>query len=105
MILLDVLKMLTIDSVPLRTKIDCLGKTSIECIPETVYAVTLCFEVEEETWVETYPENPILVPWYECEVTAILPSDEPNTLKIFINYEKYLLEKFSQWLCLKEATK
>lgn len=83
MILLDVLKMLTIDSVPLRTKIDCLGKTSIECIPETVYAVTLCFEVEEETWVETYPENPILVPWYECEVTAILPSDEPNTLKIF----------------------
>lgn len=103
MVLFDILKMISRDRLPLSLETDQRGQISVDSRPDSIYKVTLCFMCEEETWVTTYPENEILIPWYECEVAAISPSDEPNTLEIWLKSAKYLKEKFSQWLYFEEA--
>ena len=103
MILFEVLKLISRDRLPLVLEKDDRGQISIDSRPDSVYKICLCFMCEEETWITTYPESEILVPWYECEVAAISPSDEPNTLEIWLKSAKYLKEKFSQWLCFEEA--
>lgn len=54
-----------------------------------VRKITLCFMCEQETWVTTYPEHPILIPFYECEVESIDVVEE-NTLRVWLSYEKYM---------------
>ena len=49
------------------------------------YKIRLCFMCEEETWICTYPHHPILIPWYDCDVTSISPYDE-DTLDIWLDY-------------------
>ena len=59
--------------------------------PNSGYNVKLCFMAEEETYVTTYPEHPILIPWYDCTVASIEP--EENVLCIWLDYEGYLKKK------------
>ena len=56
--------------------------------PTTVFKVRLRFMSEEETTVETYPEHPFLIPWYDCPVTAISP--EGDALEIWLAYTAFL---------------
>ena len=44
--------------------------------------------------MRTYPEHPLLIPWYDCEVDGFYP-DEANTLKIWLAYEDYLQKKLT----------
>ena len=53
--------------------------------PNSSYKIRLCFMCEEETWICTYPLHPFLIPWYDCDVTSISPSDE-DTLDIWLDY-------------------
>ena len=65
--------------------------------PEGPERVELAFMCEEETHIRTYPEHPILVPWYGCTVTSI-SVDEPNVLTIWIEWEQTYQEKAPKWL-------
>lgn len=58
---------------------------------DTIYKVKICFMSEDETHVLTYPEHPILIPWYGCEVESFEPEGE--TLVIWLDYESYLKKK------------
>lgn len=57
--------------------------------PDSTYMVCLCFMCEEETWVKTYPTHPLLIPWYDCMVVSITPTDE-DTLEIWLDYEPFV---------------
>lgn len=87
------------DNLPLQVTKNEHGHLELYCIPLSVYRVQICFMSEEETWVNTYPTNPILIPWYDCEVYGIEPSDQHRTLNIWLKDEQYVLDK--GWLELK----
>lgn len=53
-------------------------------LPNSSYSIKLCFMAEEETWITTYPEHPILIPLYDYPVTSIAPSGD--CLEIWIDY-------------------
>ncbi len=44
--------------------------------PNSDYEVSIRFMSENETWIQTYPEHPILVPYYQSKVDAITPVDD-----------------------------
>jgi len=53
--------------------------------------VQICFMSEEETWITTYPEHPILIPFYDCPVVAIGPSyTKADTIQIWLGFTTYL---------------
>ena len=56
---------------------------------------------EDETHVTTYPQHPILIPWYRCKVNSFAPSDE-NTLMIWLDYQNFLYEALSERKAEKE---
>lgn len=87
------------DDLPLQVTKNGHGHLELYCIPHSVYRVQICFMSEEETWVNTYPTSPILIPWYDCEVCGVQPSDKKYTLEIWLNDEQYVLDK--GWLELK----
>lgn len=64
---------------------------------QTVFKVNICTMSEEETWTTTYPENPILIPWYGAEVYGINPSDEEHTLDIWIKHDEYVRKHLKEW--------
>ena len=102
MTLLDILKLIDRDYFPPTLEKDKSGHESIDSRPDSVFKVAICFMCEEETWITTYPENEILIPWYDCEVTAISPSSEKYTLEIWLKDIKYLKEKFPHCLYVEE---
>ena len=57
--------------------------------PQSVFEVCLCFMSEEETWILAYPEHPILIPFYDCEVCGIQP-DKEHVLNIWLKHETYM---------------
>ena len=59
--------------------------------PNNDALITLCFMCEEETWVKTYSGHPLLIPWYDCEVTSIYATGE-NEFQIWLKYEPFLKE-------------
>lgn len=102
MTLLELLKFIDRDYFPPTVEKDKRGYESIDSRSNSVYRVCICFMCEEETWVTTNIENEILVPWYDCEVKAISPSSEKNTLEIWLEDIKYLKEKFLHNLYFEE---
>lgn len=58
-------------------------------LPSQIKNVTICFMCEEETWINTYPEHPILLPFYDCPVLDIAAVGD-NKLEIWLDYEKFL---------------
>jgi len=82
----DVLEVLLGSSEPLPDK----WKKGFEDIrSDSSYMVRLCFMCEEETWVRTYPAHPLLIPWYDCMVTAISPEGE-DELAIWLDYVPFV---------------
>lgn len=59
--------------------------------PQSVFKINLCFMSEEETWIETYWEHVILIPWYDCKVIGF-NADEKYTLNVWLDYEGFLAE-------------
>ena len=90
----DVLKMIDKDYAPAYDK----DRREIDCTKNGVWMVILCFEAEEETWIETDIYNAILVPWYDCDVYAFQPSIESFILEIWIDYKDYIIRNFENEL-------
>ena len=89
--LIEVLEKIDKECRPLDTDND------IECLPNGIWKLEICFMSEEETWVYTDPYNVILVPWYHCEVVGLAP-DEDFTLQIWLDYEKFLRNNYKNEL-------
>lgn len=75
---------------------------SIDCRPESVNKIEIRFMCEEETWICLSTYSPILIPWYDCTVTAIDPVDD-NTIGIWLDQENYLMQKYRQYIDYREA--
>ncbi len=82
----DVLELLLGSSEPLP---DTWVKGFENITPDSTYMVRLCFMCEEETWITTYPEHPLLIPWYDCMVTSVTPAGG-DTLEIWLDYEPFV---------------
>lgn len=72
-------------------------KDGIDFRPQSVFKVNICTMSEDETWTTTYPENPLLIPWYGAEVYGINPSDEEHTLDVWIEHEEYVRGHLAAW--------
>ena len=59
-------------------------------LPQSVYKIRLCFMSEEETWIETYRNHVILVPWYDCKVYGFNASGDEFTMDVWLKYEEYI---------------
>lgn len=88
--LIEVLEKIDEECRPVNDK-DC------DCRPNSIFKVIICFMCEDETWVFTNPYNPILVPWYHCEVTGLTP-DEDFNLQIWLNYKDFLRNNYKNEL-------
>ena len=64
--------------------------------PEGVERVELAFMCEDETHIVTYPEHPMLIPWYGCPVSAIRVG-KPNTLEIYLEWEDWVRYRVPRW--------
>lgn len=51
--------------------------------------IRLRFAAEAETSVITYVNHPILIPWYDCKVCGIEPSDAA-VINVWLAYEEYM---------------
>ena len=88
MILYEVLKLLNrADEMP-----DKILNHDDNILPVGSVKIRLCFMCEEETWIETYPSHPVLIPLYNYPVLNIRPTDE-NVLEIWIDYMKWYEER------------
>lgn len=72
-------------------------KNEVDFRPQSVSRVNICTMCEEETWTRTYPENPLLIPWYGADVYGITPSDEDHTLDVWIKHEEYVRRHLKAW--------
>ena len=90
MTLKDVLKMLNCnDFNELIPRIE--GK-SLYCIPNSSIRITICFMCEEETWENVSIYSPLLVPWYDCPVTAIDPEND-RSICVWMKEEDYIINQ------------
>ena len=74
----------------------------IDTRPQSVFQVTICFMCEEETWLTCNIQNEILIPWYDCEVVGISPSEERYSICVWLNDEEYLYKNFGHCFEYKE---
>ena len=72
--------------------------------PQSTDNVTICFMCEEETWVTCSIYSAILIPWYDCEVSAIHPNDD-DTICVWLKDEEYILNNFKHCVRVKEGEK
>lgn len=99
MTLLDVLKLVSKDLFPVSVDKD----GNFNTIPDSVFEVTIRFMCDEETWLTCNIQNEILVPWYDCEVTAITPHDDnKNSICVWLKHEDYIKEHYPQHLVWEE---
>lgn len=98
MTLLDFLKFIQDDAFPLEK-----DKWGIDSRPQSVFEVTICFMSEEETWLTCNIQNEILIPWYDCEVRAIMPDDgNKNAICVWLKDTEYLMKNYPQHISVKE---
>lgn len=93
--LIEILKLIDNEIAPFV-----LDEFGIDSRPNSVFKVTICFMCEEETWITCNIKNEILIPWYECYVSAICPGDN-NTIEIWLKDEEYIQENFSKYIMKK----
>ncbi len=84
MILYDIIKAMDKEVIPFT-----IDEYGINCIPESNTYIDLCFMCEECTWITVNIYSPILIPWYDCEVSNITPRDE-NTIQVWLKTEEFL---------------
>ena len=65
--------------------------------PQSVFNVQLRFMSEKETWITVSIYSTLLIPWYDCGVSAIEP-EEGNVLGVWLKHEDYLHEHFQDAL-------
>lgn len=92
MTLFDVLRMMDPDCLELPLIVQANG--DIPCAPQSVYMVTLRFMAEEETAVTVPISSPVLIPWYDCNVSAFNPNSVRNSLDVWLDYERYVTKKW-----------
>lgn len=88
MTLFELLQLITSnDEVPLVAD----EEGCIDCVPQSVFKITLRFMSEEETAETVNISSPLLIPWYDCEVYSISP-DETNkyTIEAWLMYDKHI---------------
>lgn len=105
MTLIELLKMVSPDSVPLRVGKNEVGRYDIDSRPQSVFRVSICFMAEEETWITCPIESEILVPWYRCEVKAFQPAETNYTLEVWLRDIDYLMNNFKDDLVKKWEVK
>lgn len=59
--------------------------------PSSSTLIELCFMGEEETHITTYPDHPILIPFYNVECYSIEPKDA-HLLEIWIDEQSFVDE-------------
>lgn len=57
--------------------------------PQSVFKIMLCFMSEEETWIETYRNHVIMIPWYDCKVLGF-NAEQNYTMNVWLAHEKFL---------------
>lgn len=61
--------------------------------------VMLCFDGDDETFVELTCVHPLLIAWYDCEVYAIegYENGNVNGIKCWLKYEDYAKQMLENW--------
>ena len=85
--LIDILHLVDKDEVP-SMKFDSIHTDISE-------KVMLCFDGDDETFVEVPCTHPILIDWYDCEVYAIEGYDKG--IKCWLRYEEAANQKLKGW--------
>ena len=96
MTLYELLVMIDSTFFPLRQ----ISKDEIDCCPNTVFKLELCFMCEDESHVTVYIDSAILIPWYDCKVVSFCPEGE-NTLQVWLDVIGYVRERYNRhihWL-------
>lgn len=103
MTLLDILKLIgSPEYFPPTMELNGRKPFDIDTRPQSVFQVTICFMCEEETWLTCNIQNEILIPWYDCEVVGISPSDERYSICVWLNDKEYLYKNFEHCFKYKE---
>lgn len=74
---------------------------SIDCIPSSPFKLLICFMCEEETWIKVSTYSPILVPWYDCEVSSIEPYDH-DVIQVWLYSDVFLYTFYKRFLHIKK---
>lgn len=91
MTLFELLLLISSDDVPLWA--DSHGM--IDCRPNTDYLITLRFMSEEDTAETVNLSSPLLIPWYDCEVYFINPSEKKNCIEAWLRWDRYVKDKWA----------
>ena len=87
------------DYLPLTVEIND-KRLSIDCRPSSPFKLLICFMCEEETWIEVSTYSPILVPWYDCEVSSIEPYDH-DVIQVWLLSDVFLYTYYKKFLHIK----
>ena len=101
MTLLNVLTLISKEDFPpvLLTK---KGKAiTFELELQTDYLLHICFENSDYDLICDI-QNTILIPWFGCEVSAVRPSEQADTLEVWLKDKDYLLKNFKDCLTCEE---
>ena len=90
--LYDILAMIDSSGIELPLYVD--EKGYIPCVPQSVFKVTLRFMAEDETAVTVPISSPVLIPWYDCPVTAINPNEVEDSMDVWLDYSPYVIRKW-----------
>jgi hypothetical protein len=90
--LYDILAMIDSSGIELPLYVD--EKGYILCVPQSVFKVTLRFMAEDETAVTVPISSPVLIPWYDCPVTAINPNEVEDSMDVWLDYSPYVIRKW-----------
>lgn len=83
-----------IDCTSLELPLYANERGQIDCMPQSIYKVTIRTMAEAETAV-TFPiSSPLLIPWYDCKVLGFSPNDIPDSMDIWLDYNSYILKKW-----------
>ena len=94
MTLREVLKAVVAYRLP--DEMDWYSDQSTDFRPQETSRVRIRTMSEDETATETYPGDPLLMPWYDAEVYGLDP-DDGGMLDIWIRYDEYIREKMPIW--------
>lgn len=95
----DVLNLISKEEFPLIYEDD-----EINFLPNTSFKICLSFMAEESTWITCNIEHAILIPWYDCKVTAINPMGD-DVIQVWLDYSNYLKDRYSYYLEDKDNDK
>lgn len=96
--LIDVLHLIDKHEAPKATymrKSDLGGDIRADLHSDISDMVTLCFDSDDDTWIESPINHPVLIPWYDCNVYAI--EGYEKGIKAWLDYDQYTEDMLSDW--------